>query len=286
MVREKCKYDGMPRPKEDILVTLPDGGERYTIDQPPLELAVFDVRFATEVAVVALQEGFSIRGKLEEITKRSGWSVEAAEMHEFVLKVDVDGPHTQETAAQGVRLTHAEGDVEIAVFGGVLTVQVQKYRRWSESFQPYIEAALLAVEGSLNPVSISRVGLRYVNALKDQESAPAAWGERVSPFLSSFLTEGPFAQDVVAAHNQLQLRLGLRVEASLRHGLLPLPMGSGYLLDWDVYDVSSELFDVQDVLSTAERLNRRAAELFKSCLTADYLEMVGYRNIESKEGKE
>lgn len=268
--------------------TLSLKGQRYTLDRPLVELAVFDVRYASEAEPPSLEMGFTVRKELEASTELTGWRVDAAEMHEFVVELGAKGPQTKENSAQGVRLTHAASNVEIALFAGVATVQVQRYERWSVSFKPLIEAAVAAVEAVLQPVSRSRIGLRYVNTLRDEAaSSHQVWAARIEPSLIGAVTAGPFASQVVAAQHQLQLIVGDGVEATLRHGLLQLPRaGSGYLLDWDVYDTGSELFLAQEVLEAAERLNRVAAALFKASLTPDFIIELGIRDVEeAEEGK-
>lgn len=257
-------------------------GQRYTLDRPPVELAVFDVRYASESGAPTVAMGFDLRKVLEASTGLAGWRVDAAEMHEFVVELGAKGPQAQENSAQGVRLTHVGSNVEIAVFAGVATVQVQRYERWSVSFKPFIEAALAAVEAVLKPVSRNRVGLRYVNTLRDEAaSSHRVWATRVEASLIGAVVGGPFASRIVAAQHQLQLVLGDGMEATLRHGLLQLPRaGSGYLLDWDVYDTASELFEARDVIEAAERLNRAAATLFRESLTGDYVVELGIRDID------
>lgn len=124
--------------------------------------------------------------------------------------------------------------------------------------------------------------MRYVNTLRDETaSSHRVWATRVEASLIGAVAAGPFVSRIVAAQHQLQLVRGDGLEATLRHGLLQLPRaGSGYLLDWDVYDSASELFEAQDVLGVAERLNRAAAALFRESLTGDYVVELGIRDID------
>jgi uncharacterized protein (TIGR04255 family) len=265
--------------------TLSPNGQHYTLDRPLVELAVFDVRYASEIGAPSLETGFALRKELEDAKGITGWSVDDAEMHELVLELGPKGAQAKESSAHGVRLIHAGRNVEIAIFAGAATVQVQRYERWSVSLRPFIEAALAAVQTVIKPVSRNRVGLRYVNTLRDDiATSHQGWAARIERSLIAAIAEGPFATHVVASQHQLQLVLENGMEATLRHGLLQLPSaGSGYLLDWDVYDNASELFSATDVLDCAEKLNREAATLFRASLTQAYTAELGIRDIQEPE---
>jgi uncharacterized protein (TIGR04255 family) len=213
-------------------------------------------------------------------------AVEPLTAHSISVSVGGDGPPGATSQQQdGVRLLDAKSLVEITVLPGVIAVHCTQYTRWSTSFAPIIEAAVGAVGDIFAPQVRSRVGLRYINRLTDgRASDPRVWASRLADPLAAVLAEGPFANLVRGAQQQLDLSLNERVAATVRHGCFREAGARevyNYLLDIDVFDQNGEAFDVPETMIVAEDLNRIAAQLFRKSLSTSYADELGLHPVEA-----
>lgn len=264
-------------------VPMTHSGDHYVLDRPVVEVAVFEIRYASGLSGVSIEQGFALRDRLQGATMLDAWRVERSQTQEMMLQLGPGGPVGQQRSSDGVKLSQATTGVEVSVFPTLTSVQVKTYARWSASFRPIIEAALRAVEEVLAPASRERLGLRYVNRFVDDETiTPRMWADRLQPSLVGFLVDGPYADHVIGAQHQLELSLDDKTRATLRHGLVPGERPGApyaYLLDIDVFDISTEIYSADEAVIVAEHLNRSAAELFRRSLGPQLEETLGKHNV-------
>jgi uncharacterized protein (TIGR04255 family) len=281
VVQLECKF----KHERGDKVTMPaaDQGRRFLLDDSPLELAVFEVRFPAHTDQVTVEEGLEIRDSIAALVGVGFPAVDPAQSHEVMLTLGPDGATQQGTSIEGVQIGDPERGHVISVFPGQLAVQVQVYGRWSVTLKPLISAALTALDRAQSPPAVTRVGLRYVNRFRNHLARdPQFWGDRIEPSLAGPIVAGPFASQVSRTQHQIELELGGDLGSTIRHGLLPEPAPRGtysYLLDIDVYVSRTEPFDSSAVLDTAELLNRSAAEVFRRTMRPEFAVELGMHDV-------
>ena len=138
-----------------------------------------------------------------------------------------------------------------------------------------LETLLASAETLLHPTVTTRIGLRYIDKFVNTSvDEGAGWRGRIVDSLLGPVNHPVLGPLVTSAQQQIELRLDPTHGAVLRHGPFRDDSSGGslsYLLDIDVFDTRSDRFTVNDVLVSAEQLNRTALTLFQSALTPSFL---------------
>jgi uncharacterized protein (TIGR04255 family) len=250
---------------------------RTLLISPPLELAIAEIRFSASTFEVTAELGLRFKERLDEI----GLSTARIEpMHQQRVSVNVQAgvpPSPQiEAGTQGWLLVSSDDSYQITVMPGAISFQTNKYLRWSVTFRPRLEAILTTIAELMEPVFVSRIGLRYVDRFVDAlAESPEIWIGRLSQNFLGPICDPRIGGLVKGAQQQVELQLGEAQGAVLRHGPFVDPANGGalsYLLDIDVYDSEPNRFDASDLIERIEVLNRTAASLFQLVLTPEYLQ--------------
>lgn len=249
--------------------------DRTLLINPPLELAIAEVRFVPSAAVITDDQALAV----QRFVQASGFvmpQLQPAQEASVEVSVVAGQPTTTtQQYSRGWQLTASDPRTHAIVMPGALVIQTAVYERWSVSLKPLLSVFLDAIAATLAPTIGQRVGLRYVDRFTDSQARSAAsWRTRI---VDEFL--GPACHDifghlVVGAQQQLQLQFEPGKGALLRHGPFSDNGMSGavsYLLDIDVFDETSQAFDPGDLMQRAEVLNRTALSLFQNTLTPAYL---------------
>lgn len=256
-----------------------DGGQRYTLARPAIEVASAEVRFVQVVPSIDQAQALSLREALRT-TGAEFKSMDDAARQEVVFTMSPGGGEVASNAVRGWSFVDQGAQLHVNLLPDVLLVQSNAYRRWRETFKPVLEAALGWLETSGVAQLRTRTGLRYVNRLVDTDCrAPGDWNGRIAPGLLGPLTTGPLVDRIVGAQQQLQLRNPDGSDAMLRHGPFQDPAADqafSYLLDLDVFDTSAEAFTADSTIEALTRLNRTAATMFKDVLTPEQLDARGF----------
>jgi uncharacterized protein (TIGR04255 family) len=264
-------------------------GLRYTLAKPAIELAVAEVRFVAPSGSVTEEIGVAFR----EAIRRAGLAMDGFEpVFAQEIKIDMGaqgGTASSTSASQGWVCRDTETGMAVTVMPFSVSVQTNRYTRWSETLQPYLTAALEAAADLLAPTLRNRIGLRYVNRFGDPSARTLReWAPRFVPEFLGPTAAGPLADLVKSSQQLLELHWGDGLAGTLRHGAFVDPAlddAYSYLLDLDVFDQATEPFVASQCLERATAMNRRSAELFKSVLSDDHLELRGL-SVETSEGAE
>jgi uncharacterized protein (TIGR04255 family) len=257
------------------LAGLPPADRTLLVD-PPLELAVLEVRFVGDTTDVAADIALSARERLAALGHSYVRQEQAQEGRIEIQMQPGAAPVSQvQQGARGWQLHAADGTAHITLLPGAVVLQTTRYERWSVTLRPVLEALVAVAEDMLAPSVVDRIGLRYIDRFVDAEArTPADWRGRIHPDLLGAACHPIFGDHVRAAQQQVELGLGEAQGALLRHGpFVDAAVGGAisYLVDIDVYDAESIRFDTTEVVRRAEVLNRTAASLFQATLTPDYL---------------
>lgn len=150
-----------------------------------------------------------------------------------------------------------------------LSVATHQYTCW-EDFKAHLDLPLQAFLKIYRPAFFTRVGLRYINALRRSRLAipEAQWGALIQPHVAGLVAVEDISPDSLQKSlctDEIKLEEALGV-ARLIHGLAA-DKTSGeqiYLLDLDFF--CDTRLEIRDGLSRLDTYNRQAWNLFRWCI--------------------
>lgn len=249
--------------------------DRTLLVEPPLELAVVEIRFTSDAADVDATVALALRKALDTVGQDYP-RMERAQENRVSIQMDPTGKpatHTEEFD-RGWQLHAADDSSTVTIVAGAVVLQTRRYERWSVTLRPAVLAMLEVVQAHLAPALVARIGLRYVDRFVDVGATAATWTGRISPELLGPVLHPVIGSYVRSAQQQVEIGLGRAHGALLRHGPFVDSNAGGaisYLVDIDVFDAESTAFDPEPLTVRAEILNRTAASLFQATLTPNYL---------------
>jgi uncharacterized protein (TIGR04255 family) len=264
---------GHPDPSErDLPYGSITPARRVLLAAHRIEVAAAEVRF-TSTADLNKLDPLALRAAAH--TAGLGiTSVETSQRQDVSLTVTPHGPSGSSIVEQGWQLTTADKHVTITVFTDLLLVQHTRYTRFSHSLRPALEALMPVIGTQLAPQLIGRIGLRYVNRyIEPTATTPAAWRGKIAAGILGAIANSPFAEQITAAQQQLELTLDTGTGALIRHGAFRDPSVQGaysYLVDLDVYNNNTDAYDTNHAVAVARRLNRTALALFQHIVEPEY----------------
>ena len=126
------------------------------------------------------------------------------------------------------------------------------------------------VSTTVEPISMSRLGLRYVNQIVDENvRAPHDWEGSINPALLGPVLDSALWPPIVASQNQFELDIANDDRCTIRHGFINNPSiqpVSVYLLDIDTYRNDVAPFNSTDILQLADKFNAEVWQVFKRSL--------------------
>lgn len=260
--------------------------DRTLLVDPPLELAIVEIRFTGTGEDLPAPVALQARARLGEL----GFDfarLEQARQGRVTLELNPGSQpntHLQELS-QGWQLVTADGRLHVTFMPGAVVVQTSLYERWSVSLRPVLEAVLTVVREVIAPDLVQRIGLRYVDRFVESSAQAAAdWKDRIHDSLLGPACHPQMGALVLQAQQQVELRLDDTHGALLRHGAFQDAAANNavsYLLDIDVFDLEPQEFDVTLLAERTEVLNRTAAALFQLALTSDYLRTLQRRESDA-----
>ncbi|MEW1952054.1 TIGR04255 family protein [Terrabacter sp. NPDC080008] len=241
---------------------------------PQIEAALVEIRFSGVEHEVASKVAFRVRDAAE----RSGFEfpqMRATQSQEITVRIE-DGkalPDLQERAS-GWQMATEDGHLAVTLLPGVFAVQATKYERWRTTLEPVLAQVAEAVEATMSPAMLNRVGVRFINRLTraDAES-PLAWKDAINPTFLGSLLDPNIGPKVVGTQQQAEVRLGPAKGALIRHGLFSDTARLGaysYLVDLDVFDQAASPFEADRIVTTARTLDRTALSLFQQIVLPSY----------------
>lgn len=248
--------------------------DKTLLANAPLEVAICEVRFTAEGGSVPVETAERVRDALSKSLEVDFTSIQPAAQNTMEINLNAGGAAWSGEETKGWQIASANGQHSATVFPGSVVWQVADYERWSVSMRRPLELLLGAIATDLFPSLVQRIGLRYVDRFVDPSCRRTQdWEGKIEASLLGPLCNPVFGGLVTGAQQQVEVALDGRHGAVLRHGPIPDPasMSVNYLLDLDVFANASELFKIDEVLDTTEKLNRTALSLFQACVSEDYL---------------
>lgn len=257
------------------------------LKRSPLVLVVAQVRFPT---VLRVSDRDFVAPFQEAI--RASYPV-ASEEQEIQMVI---GPHgAQQLPGQKQWRFHSrDSQCSLVLSDTAFTLETRNYKD-ADDFLGRFSEALAALELHVKPALCDRIGLRYVNEIRQPQATNAtSWHGLIDPaFLGPIDGELGRRYQVARTIEDISIARGPDEFISLKHGFLPegttiVPtapnsaapvVGPFYLLDIDHFLVRRGDFDVAFARETLEKFHSVIYDLFRIALTEQL-----YRRLEPSNG--
>ena len=254
---------------------------RIMLTRTHIEVAVGEVRFLsdrtelTETDAVAIWNalGGSESLPLFERTSLNTWN----------LQVTPEGADHSMSVQRGWVVAAGDQSLTITMLPSMLVLQTTNYQHYRVSIG---EPLMKAVEAFVSVTGVNmmqRIGLRYINRLRDPEATkPQHWQGHVrAPFAGPL--SGRLGRLVASAHMQAELQLDTYSGARIQSGVFrePGPIAPfSFLVDIDVFREQATDFNSRKVEGVARQLNRTALAILLQVLSEEHVEQLGPVPIE------
>jgi uncharacterized protein (TIGR04255 family) len=265
------------------LLDLPEVPE-VIYQRPPLALVLCQVRFP---AVLDVSDPRVI-APLQRALRRRYPLVREANIVQVQLIAGQAQPLPAPPAHQW-QFSDAPDGWQVVVTRDFVTLETRTY----ESFADFLERLgelLTAVAEHLQPQFVSRIGLRYINEIRD---AGMAWDAVLRPELLGALASLPIAEDATTQSvSVITLRNAADQGLNIQHGLFPAghavnprpsdPPKSGpfFLLDFDAFRELGPFalsFDPAPICAQVDQFHKQIYALFRWSLSDAYVRSLGVR---------
>lgn len=247
---------------------------RQVFERNHIEVAVAEIRFIRASDQILEPDAAAI---WERLGQERFPIFEPHKQQTVNVEISPEGAHQSAEVQEGWLLATADRATAITLLPASVVIQTQAYEHYSHSIGDYVSAVLPAFAEVTGAARVQRLGMRYINRLTDTDATrPGFWGDRIQPSFAAPL-RGPFAGQVVAQHQQVQLQLS-EAGARIQSGLLPVHGKTSrfdYLVDLDVFLEQTRNYEATWCSNQMRQLNRTAFALFSNVLSDDYLQTLG-----------
>ena len=246
----------------------------------PLVLTIAQVRFPT---VLRVGDPDFIAPFQEAL--REAYPV-AVEEHEIQMMLGPQGA-TQMPGQKQWRLHTADGMLSLVLASTALTFESRSYID-ADDFLDRFERALDALQQHIRPALCERVGLRYINEIRQPQGVSAGgWRGLIdNSFLGPIESELGKRFSVARTIQDISLTRGPNEFVSLKHGFIPTgttivpavpgsaapTIGPFYLLDLDHFVTRREVFQSKGILASLEKFHAVLYDLFRLAITPELYE--------------
>jgi uncharacterized protein (TIGR04255 family) len=255
--------------------------DRTQLPRSPLEVVVAQVRHENRLAA---SESSTARAVHEALGGSDGsYPFIDGASAAVMLNLVVAGPGVSAPAANtesqltGWRLHDAENTWAVTLMPDHFALETTRYTTWAE-FGPRLVDVIDAVSEHVAPAFEQRLGLRYIDRLRDPVvSEIAGWRPYIRREVLGILCHPDLGDAVVGAQQQVLFTLDDGVTGTLRHGPIRDPEGKAvqYLLDYDVFRQGGRPFARDAIRDTFDSFNTAALQLFQATVTPELLDYLG-----------
>jgi uncharacterized protein (TIGR04255 family) len=247
-----------------VMTRLVEATELGPLERAPLRLALVQARTAPVLAMERPQT-------IERLaTTLDGWDLIDHQTNvELAVKLSPQGVEQQQGRPETVWVLTSSGDqFRAVVSASSVSVECEHYSLWP-AFQEAVGQLFAAVAEVAAPSRCTRLGVRYVNELRDDARLtgdPARMTELVSEELLAVAVA--LGRPVAGSSAELRVEEEWGTLA-LRHGLIE---PGRFLLDLDAYNEQAQPFDAARMLGQAGLFHARIESVFAWAITPTYLE--------------
>ena len=232
----------------------------------PLRLVVCQVRHDRTFAAVDATRVLALHGELAD---RYPTITEAAQQTLGILAGPAGAQMMAPEPSKGWQFRSADETWTVTVQPDFFSLETSGYQDWAD-FSERLMQVVRAVGVHVRPVLEQRVGLRYVDEVRDPDvSDPVGWKGWIDDSLLGPLAHPSFGPALRGTQQVLELDAPDALRVILRHGTLRVPGEKQwlYLLDHDCFRQQGGPFDVDAVAGTVEDLHRLALQVFQAAIT-------------------
>lgn len=262
----------MDKNKNDLsnIVELPEPSTE-TLGSSPLELVVFQGRHEARPLVSEPSTALRVQNDI----RHDYPTLEQGSAAEMVVEAGPSGFHTSGSEVRpGWRLRSKDQKWTVVLMPDFFALESTGYTTWTE-FNTRLGDLTEVVHSVYQPALIQRIGLRYIDRMVYPEaSKPSHWASLLDPSLLGLAAKPDLMESVVGAQTFSHLDLG-DAQVVLRSSCTPdatAPSGYATVLDTDCFDGRARAFELPDIDQTAQRLHRRALQVFQAVVQPKLLE--------------
>lgn len=256
-----------------MTLDLPEPNETR-LSKSPLELVVCQIRFENHPQI---SDG-SIASKIHDSLGGSeGPYQRLSPIENQSVEIAVGPDASPRLQSQDVRvwqMAAADDSWIVSLAPDHISLETRAYTTWADSFQPRLGALLDAFCDQVQPTTSQRIGLRYVDRIKEFSFESAQeWEGLIDPTLLGPVLHPGFGRNIQHSQQIVLLNLEKESKCLFRHGVLPPENGRvDYFLDFDLFEEGGSRFDKAALISTATQLNGFALQLFQASVLEPLLE--------------
>lgn len=254
------------------MLNLPQA-DHTPLRHPPLPLVVAQARFATQAGSELSNE---VTTRFQASLLASGYDfgqVAPVQTNEIVFGPGV--PPSASVSASGFQFSPEDKSWMVTLMADSVSLETPSFLSFADQFGPLLNEVLAAATVAVAPISVTRVGLRFVNLLRspDGQNDWGRWLRRslVGPHIDELLSPG------VLNHNQqLILDVAPQMRSAVRTGPAMHDDEDAFLLDIDTFAELATLWTSESVTGWFERLNECGVALFQTLISAEMLAHLTY----------
>lgn len=259
---------------------------RVIFERSPLMLAVCQVRFSPILSVT----DSAYVAPFQRAIQKDYPILQSKETVEVEVSLESDTPKMRRSSQW--QFSDTEENWFIVLAQDFLTLEARRYE-YFEDFLQRLRKALTALIECLQSSIGSRIGLRYINEIRDPKMP---WASVINRELLGPLAVAEIGDYAALAVQELRLRFPDNESVTIRHGLMPgkstvqssrgeqLDTGPFYLLDFDVFRTfttpDSLPMDSEDICQHIAQYHCAIDRLFRWSVTEEFSKSLGVRENE------
>jgi uncharacterized protein (TIGR04255 family) len=247
------------------VLELPDP-DTSLLPRSPLRLVVCQVRHDRTFAAVDATRVIALHSELAD---RYPTITEAAVQTFGFLAGPGGAQMTTPEPSKGWQFRSADETWTVTIQPDFFSLETSAYLDWSD-FRERLLRVVRAVGAHVGPVVEQRVGLRYVDEVRDPVvTDPVDWRGWIDESLLGPLVHPSFGPALRSTQQVLELEAHEALRVILRHGTLRVPGEKQwlYLLDHDCFRQQGRPFDADALAGTLDDLQRLALQVFQAAIT-------------------
>ena len=182
------------------------------------------------------------------------------------------GAPVASVSVSGFQLTAEDGAWLVTLTSDSVAVETPAFRSFADQFGPRLAQVISAATQAVQPVTLTRAGLRFVNLLRRPPGTdPEGWARWIRPSLVAAHSDELLGPGLLSQSQQLLFEVAPGIRATVRTGLAQVEGEEAFVLDVDTYAEPLHLWTEGEVVGLFERLNGCGVALFQSLVSPEML---------------
>jgi uncharacterized protein (TIGR04255 family) len=196
------------------------------------------------------------------------------------LEVTLSGKEktTREVRNRAIRLVNKTDNSSVNLEPDSISIEVTKYQEY-ENIKRLVVKLNSFLNGSIGPVGISRLGLRYINQIKVNEGHPLDWSGFIDERLLQPVNFIESSNEISRAMGTIELNkteYNLRFNYGWFNSEYPNPIvKKEFVLDYDCY--STNMIEVKDLIDNIGAYHETIRSLFKKSIGPKLIQLMERR---------